>query len=96
MAHVDRIAQVVAQWEHLTIIIKLDANPEQWTSDWPDGRPHHTLDGVLDQVGAEGWELVSVVPLLAISFDSPLQMGLNHRYWSPTQYHAIFKRRKRG
>lgn len=95
-AQVERTGQVVAQWEHLTVVIKWDTEREQWRSDWSGGRPHRTLDGILDQAGAQGWELVSVVPYIAVSFDHPVHADLNLRYWAPTQYQAIFKRRKRG
>ena len=86
-------AQAV-QWEHLTVHLTWDVDLKAWTSDWAEGRPHASIDGILDQIGALGWELVCVFPYIAVSFALTVHIDLDPRYWAPKAYQAVFKRPK--
>ena len=45
-------------WKHKVAVIRYNANAQQWESGGLSG----TMTSILDASGAEGWELVGIVP----------------------------------
>lgn len=87
-------------WEYLTVFIKADAKREEdylvALRDWKDGMPRFAIEATMPQLnalGADGWELVHMQPVLVGSNGDILVAdgGSGSRAWA-SQYFCVFKR----
>ena len=72
------------RWEHRTVLIPRDA--AGWFIEYADGTRLEGLDQILDEYGAKGWELVTLLPQTyhtAAGHYGPFDV---------TAYRAVFKR----
>lgn len=53
-------------WEYRTLFVTWDSEALDWVVDFSDGTRTEGLDQILDNEGAAGWHLVSVVPELSV------------------------------
>ena len=51
-------------WEYRTLFVTWDSAAVNWVADFSDGTRVEGLDTILNSEGANGWELVAVVPEL--------------------------------
>ncbi len=87
------------QWEYLSVFIKADTKNksvrEYLKQQWPDEKPQRyspkALMPELNKLGAEGWELMHIEPVIQGRKGDILQSG-NER-WAHV-YFCVFKRRK--
>ena len=73
------------RWEHRTVLIQRDAGG--WAIEFADGSRLEGLDQVLDEYGAKGWELVTLIPQSYVTAAG--QFGP----FDASAYRAVFKRR---
>jgi hypothetical protein len=88
------------QWEYLTVFVKADARREdvflREMRDWKDGIPVYTPEALipeLNALGADGWELVHMQPVVVGDKRDVLvaDSGSGGRSWA-NQYFCVFKR----
>jgi hypothetical protein len=75
----------VERWEHRTVLINRGASG--WLIEYADGTRLEGLDQVLDEYGAKGWELVTLIPQTYATAAG--QFGP----FDVSAYRAVFKRR---
>ncbi len=87
------------RWEHL--IVTLQANAEEQhiylRQTWPEQTfpiyTHEALIPQLDAFGADGWELVTLEPVVLGSKGDIMVAAVDHNHWTST-YLCTFKRPK--
>lgn len=88
------------KWEYYTLFLKADARREeeflQSIASWKDGIPLYTPESLipgLNTLGAEGWELVHMEPVVVGNKGDVLvqDSGSGGRSWA-SQYFCVFKR----
>jgi hypothetical protein len=57
-------ATTAVRWEYRTLFVTWDTALLNWVADFSDGTRVEGLDTILNNEGANGWELVAVVPEL--------------------------------
>ena len=68
-------AAEAAGWQYRTLFIIWDAEEGNWVIDFSDGTRTVGLDEILNNEGANGWELVAVVPEFAVDLISDNAAG---------------------
>lgn len=89
------------QWEYYTTFVRAEAQYEEafleQLKDWKEGIPQHTPEAMiprLNALGADGWELVHMMPVGAGGkSDVLMHDNSGNRVWSYT-YFCAFKRQK--
>lgn len=87
------------QWEYLTMFVQ--ANSSSATREYVERRfnrkpRRHSPESMipaLDELGAQGWELVNMQPVARVGRKEDVQLASSD--WS-SQYFCVFKRRKAG
>lgn len=76
----------MAKWEYrvITMNTEYEVPFEGDLKDSPSSR--EIIESHLDEVGQDGWELVSFLPAPAT------HVADEHRFTNPWMYHAVFKR----
>ncbi len=89
------------QWEYQTVFLQAEARLEQdfleGLRDWKDGIPQYPPEALiprLNALGADGWELIHIQPVVTGGKADVLLMdNSNSRVWAYT-YFCVFKRGK--
>lgn len=90
------------KWQYMTVFVKAEAERamdfllEKW--DWKSGVPRNTPESMiprLDALGEDGWELISMQPVMVGSNADVLvqDAGSGSRTWT-SSYFCVFKRPK--
>jgi hypothetical protein len=58
----DPVIPTAPTWEYRTLFLTWDSDALNWVADFSDGTRIEGLDAVLNGEGANGWELVAVMP----------------------------------
>ena len=87
-------------WEYLTTFVQAEAEREMAylmeTRSWKEGIPRNTPEAMIPQMnayGAQGWELVTMEPVIVGRNADILIHTDNSSKWTST-YFCVFKRQK--
>lgn len=90
------------RWEYLTKFVRADANAtgvkeffQQYRPNWKNPPPYapEAMMPELDDLGAQGWELVHMEPVARVGSKGDVFFTGASNEWSNT-YFCVFKRRK--
>jgi hypothetical protein len=81
----------VQQWQYLSAEIVWDEATGKWEDDDREAT-HADLGALLGPYGAEGWELVSLLPERWVSLSDEFNQPPGAGPWEAEVYRALFKR----